>query len=115
MGAAPGRAVARERADPQVSQTECNDYPALRIIQDADRIDGIGAVGQGRFFLFQAADKERRYLSVHRAIQMHRERFELVVGFMKTETGRKEAEKRWKRMRQFWEEWNEETDVSAVV
>ena len=111
----PCVSFSRENSDPETVQIECNNYPALRIIQDADRLDSLGAVGQGRCFVFGGANEKRREQSIHTAMQMHRARFNLVVQRMKTETGKKEAAKRWKRMESYLLDWNEETDISAVL
>ncbi|KAF2031686.1 hypothetical protein EK21DRAFT_62766 [Setomelanomma holmii] len=48
----------REINDPEEAQREVNIYPALHIAQDADRLDGLGAIGIGRCFVFGGINEE---------------------------------------------------------
>ncbi|KAF2243326.1 hypothetical protein BU26DRAFT_570026 [Trematosphaeria pertusa] len=91
------------------------DYPELAVVQDADRLDGIGMIGQGRCFVYGGANQYRREHTIHMAVQLQWSRFYKYLDFMKTPTGKKEAEKRLGRMARFRLEWNEETDVSSVL
>jgi uncharacterized protein len=105
----------REKGDHELVKTECRDYPVLAVVQDADRLDGLGAIGLGRCFVFGGVNEERRDHTIHSALQLLHKRFAFSVEWMKTDTGKAEAEKRWKKIEKFLEEWNGETDVSAVI
>ena len=89
--------------------------PELAFVQDADRLDAIGAAGQGRCFVFGGANQARRNQTIHRAVQLMPLRFQHYLPMMKTRAGLEEARRKWARMLRFRTEWIEETDVSSVV
>jgi uncharacterized protein len=111
----PRVSFTREANDRELVKTECRDYPELAVVQDADRLDGLGTVGLGRCFVCGGVDQLRRDQTIHGAMQMFHKRFAFSVEWMKTNVGKAEAEKRWKKMQRFLEEWNKETNISAVV
>lgn len=90
-------------------------HPELAFVQDADRLDGIGPIGQVRCAVYGGANNVRRKQSIQTSVQLHHERFQYYPGLMKTRTGRAKAERQWSWMRQFRKEWHEDTDVSAVL
>ncbi|KAJ5115464.1 hypothetical protein NUU61_001223 [Penicillium alfredii] len=108
--------------------TECKDptaiqrlieqgYPELAIVQDADRLDAIGALGIGRCFTFLGA-QGRRFVpegqwEMDNAIEHFGEKLEKLEGMMKTETGRQMARVRTERLRIFRGWWEEEMGMSA--
>lgn len=81
-------------------------YPELAVVQDADRLDAIGAVGIGRAFAFGGA-KGR---TLGNTIDHFEEKLVRLEGMMKTEEGQKLAKKRTERilLMQAW--WKEETE-----
>lgn len=90
-------------------------HPALRVVQDADRIDALGAVGMGRCFVFGGVNEVRRHGLLESGIALVEQRFGLYVGLMKTEVGRKMAEERYRWMADdFARKWREEADTSNV-
>lgn len=107
--------------------TECKDrtkiqslidgaYPELAIVQDADRLDAIGAIGIGRTFTFLGAQGKKfagdGKWEMGNSIEHFGEKLELLEGMMKTETGRKMARVRTERLRVFRGWWEEEMEVS---
>ena len=89
--------------------------PELADVQEADRLDAMGAAGMGRCFVFGGANQARRNQTIHRAVQLQDGRFRHYLGMMKTRVGLKEAKRKWARMERFRREWREETDVGGVL
>jgi uncharacterized protein len=91
------------------------EYPAFRIIQDADRLDGLGAVGVSRLFLYGGINEIRRQGLIDSGIELIEDRFSHYPRLMKTDTGKKMAEERYKWMvDNFVVRWRHETDISNV-
>ena len=82
----------------------CSVIPELKIVQDADRLDAIGAVGIARMFCYTGAKASDRGLEVS---HFHEKLLKL-EGMMKTETGKRLARERTRRMEQYLEWWNDE-------
>ncbi|KAG9194953.1 hypothetical protein G6011_00073 [Alternaria panax] len=92
-----------------------DEWPTLRIVQDADRLDGLGAIGVGRLFVYGGANKARRQGSIDSGIELIEQRFKHYSRLMKTETGRKMAEERYKWMvEDFVRRWKVEANTSNV-
>jgi uncharacterized protein len=85
----------------------CVTIPELAIVQDADRLDAIGAVGVGRLFAYGGAKAQERGLSVEHFYT----KLLKIQERMKTESGRVLAEERTERLRMFLGWWDEETGV----
>ncbi|KAJ4418471.1 hypothetical protein N0V82_005551 [Gnomoniopsis sp. IMI 355080] len=97
-----------EKKDPQKVQDKIANIPELAIVQDADRLDAIGAVGIARCFTFGGA--KGREDGLDGAIEHFKEKLELLEGMMKTETGKALARERTERLKIFrgwWESENE--------
>lgn len=78
-----------------------------KIVQDADRLDAMGAVGIARTFAY--GGKHGRPLEG--GIEHFHEKLLLLKGEMNTETGRKMAESRHEFMREFLEHFASETSA----
>ncbi|KAJ5678508.1 uncharacterized protein N7477_004141 [Penicillium maclennaniae] len=108
--------------------TECKDpsvirrlidegYPELAVVQDADRLDAIGAIGIGRTFTFLGAQGKKfvgddgRW-EMDNSIEHFGGKLEKLEGMMKTETGKKMAGVRTERLRVFRGWWEEEMALS---
>ncbi|WP_082234040.1 HD domain-containing protein [Halobacillus massiliensis] len=91
-----------------------------KIVQDADRLDAIGAVGMARTFAFGGAKGQLIYGEEATSIQHFYDKLLHLASGMHTNYARKEAEKRHQFMlnylEQFYREWNidnnEGTDMS---
>ncbi len=81
------------------------ELPELAIVQDADRLDAIGAIGIGRCFTFGGAKSIR---SMDDSIQHFDDKLLKLEGMMKTETGKRMAAERSKRIREFMSWWKDE-------
>ncbi|PVH99324.1 hypothetical protein DM02DRAFT_502145, partial [Periconia macrospinosa] len=84
-------------------------HPEHAFVQDADRLDGLGAIGQGLSFVFGGANARRRQQTAHVGVILHWERFQDYLPLMKTTVGREEAERRWQEMHRYRTEWNRES------
>jgi uncharacterized protein len=91
---------------PQLVKAVVTVHPELGIVQDADRLDAIGAVGIARCFAFGGAKASGRGL--HGCIEHFTEKLENLQDMMKTETGRRLAEERTRRLQEFRGWWDEE-------
>ncbi|KAL8289971.1 hypothetical protein RB597_001566 [Gaeumannomyces tritici] len=94
-----------EKKDSAKVVAKVAELPELAVVQDADRLDAIGAVGVGRCFAFTGA----RGGTLDNAIEHFVEKLELLEGMMKTEAGRRMARRRTERLVEFRGWWAEET------
>ena len=78
-----------------------------RIVQDADRLDAIGAVGIARTFAYGGEHGR----SLEESVKHFHEKLLLLRDEMNTQTGREMAEKRHAFMESFLEEFRKETEV----
>ncbi|KNG81774.1 HD superfamily hydrolase [Aspergillus nomiae NRRL 13137] len=107
-----------ERAKPEeVGRLIREGYPELAIVQDADRLDAIGAVGIGRCFTFLGA-KGKNFCPegmwvMDNAIEHFEEKLVRLESMMKTETGREMARVRTARLKEFQEWWAVEMNDAA--
>jgi uncharacterized protein len=104
-----------ELLDPEQIKADADNYPALCIVQDAVRLDGLGAVGIGRGFVSEVVEKERNYGPCQSGIELNYDKFHKYLELMKTEKGRSLAKERLAFMDRFRGHWFEETDVSSVL
>ncbi|RMD44014.1 hypothetical protein DV735_g1137, partial [Chaetothyriales sp. CBS 134920] len=79
--------------------------PELAVVQDADRLDAIGAIGIGRCFTFSGAKAIR---SLDDSIEHFQDKLLKLESMMKTETGREMAAERSRRIRIFMGWWKDE-------
>ncbi|KAF1917941.1 hypothetical protein BDU57DRAFT_181992 [Ampelomyces quisqualis] len=104
-----------ELEDQQQIKADCNNYPALRIVQDAVRLDRLGAVGIGRCFAQGGLDKEQRDGAGQNGVELCYETFGKYVELMKTKMGRNLGKERLEFMEKFCEHWMEETNCAMVL
>ncbi|KAI3395698.1 hypothetical protein diail_996 [Diaporthe ilicicola] len=95
-----------EKKDPQRVMSKVASIPELAIVQDADRLDAIGAVGIARCFTFGGAKMSERGLGG--CVDHFEEKLELLEGMMKTQTGRQLARERTERLKVFRGWWENE-------
>ena len=75
-------------------------YPELGPVQDADRLDAIGAIGIGRCFTYRGA----KGMTLNTAITHFDEKLLRLESMMKTQAGRQMASQRMQRLVMF-KEW----------
>ncbi|KAJ5106202.1 hypothetical protein N7456_002877 [Penicillium angulare] len=92
-------------------------FKELAIVQDADRLDAIGAVGIGRCFVFLGAQGKKfageNGWVMDNAIEHFGDKLEKLEGMMKTQTGREMARERTERISVFKGWWEEEMQDAA--
>ncbi|OQN98635.1 hypothetical protein B0A48_15301 [Cryoendolithus antarcticus] len=94
---------------PQLVKAIVAAHPELAIVQDADRLDAIGAVGIARCFAFGGAKAGDRGLEG--CIDHFGDKLERIEGMMKTETGKVMAAERTQRLIDFRGWWEEENSL----
>jgi uncharacterized protein len=100
-----GVSYSTEVKDPAQTLGLIQRYPELAVVQDADRLDAIGAVGIGRTFTFGGA-KGARHMG--ETISHFEEKLERLEGMMKTGPGKRLAKERTERLKTFKGWWEEE-------
>jgi len=90
-------------------------HPELGIVQDADRLDALGAVGIGRTFTYTGAKGKRTDNGMQETIRHFEEKLERLMGMMKTGEGKRLAKERTQRLKVFKEWWEEENAMLMNV
>lgn len=97
----------QEKRFPAATRAALDSHPELAIVQDADRLDALGARGIARFFTFGGAPGgQGRSMAESLSRMMVRSR--LVVPLMKTAEGKRVAEVKMERLCAFERWWEEE-------
>ena len=104
-----GVSYSTEMRDPQLVRDLIQELPELAVVQDADRLDAVGAVGIGRCFTFGAS----RGRGMPDSIRHFEEKLLRLEKMMKTRTGREMARVRTERITEFIRWWNDETQAVA--
>ncbi|ROT37675.1 HD domain-containing protein [Sodiomyces alkalinus F11] len=107
-----GVSYAAEMRDPARTAALITTHPELAVVQDADRLDAIGAVGIGRCFAYGAAKAAQRGLQG--SVDHFGEKLLRLEGMMKTQVGRELARERTERLRLFEAWWQEENAAVNV-
>ncbi|CAG8059822.1 unnamed protein product [Penicillium olsonii] len=130
-GAAPDLASRVQTIVSHVSYTtECKDPSVIRrliddegfvelaVVQDADRLDAIGAVGIGRCFTFLGAVGKKYSVDgkweMSNSIEHFEDKLVKLEGMMKTSTGRQMAKVRTERLKIFAGWWEEEMSLTSA-
>ncbi|TVY85988.1 Uncharacterized protein LAWI1_G008748 [Lachnellula willkommii] len=87
------------------------EYPELAVVQDADRLDAMGAVGVGRVFTYGGAQLRR---GMESSIAEFEPKLFMRGAMMKTEPGKRMAEQRVEILKMFRKWWDDEVEVAGV-
>lgn len=104
-----------EKKHPAEVLAVLRQHPELAIVQDADRLDALGPVGQARSFAFGGASRRFRRRTIHNQVRYIWEKLWQLPQLMKTAYGREEAERLWLWNVEFQKVWEQQTDVSNVL
>ena len=108
-----GVSYSTEVRDPDRTRQLIRLHPELAVVQDADRLDSMGAIGVGRCFTFGGARTDST--SLEEAMGHVETRLLRVGEMMKTEVGRRLARERSRRLRMFRDWWREEEGMVGMV
>jgi len=127
-----GMSYSGEIANPEQTRSTLEKHPELAIVQDADRLDALGAVGIARTFTYGGAVQGRMLANIcdsgphawsdfsaervggkglKATIDHFSEKLERLEGMMKTGEGRRLARERTERLRVFRGWWDEEVGL----
>jgi uncharacterized protein len=103
----------KETANPDAMQAALQAHPELGVVQDADRLEAIGAMGLGRLFCYTGArnfegEDHVAGRSLDDTVKHLDEKLLKLPGLMKTDTGRKLAAARAQRLEEFKKWWEDE-------
>ena len=117
---AHGVSYTGETRDPEAVRSLIKQYPELAIVQDADRLDALGAVGIARVFTYNGAhptvkdvEKGTEKGTMESAIVHVNDKLCKLAGMMKTDEGRRMAHERWEKIRLFKAWWEEEHSLNG--
>jgi uncharacterized protein len=102
-----------EVRNPEAVVATLQKYPELAIVQDADRLDAIGAIGVARCFSYGAAKCPDEPMT--RAIDHFEEKLYKVADLMKTRSGKEMAQKRKRVLKDFAMDYAAEAELSFVM
>lgn len=102
-----------EMKNPEMVKLLIAEMPELAVVQDADRLDALGAIGIGRCFTFGATRESGR--GMEESIDHFEEKLEKLGGMMKTSSGMKLAEQKTQRLLLFKAWWREEALTGDVM
>ncbi|KAI4161524.1 MAG: hypothetical protein LQ342_004808 [Letrouitia transgressa] len=102
-----------ERQFPEKVADTLHKHPELAIVQDADRLDALGAVGIGRTFTYNTA--ANRNGGMEKVLAHFNGKLLQLEALMKTGEGRRLAKGRTERLKLFKEWWEEEINEARSV
>lgn len=108
-----GVSYSHEMRDPARVRRLIALHPELAVVQDADRLDSMGAIGVGRCFTFGGARTESS--SMEEAMEQVETRLLRVGEMMKTDVGRQLAKERSRRLMLFRDWYREEEDLVGMI
>ncbi|KAH8712135.1 hypothetical protein GQ44DRAFT_713672 [Phaeosphaeriaceae sp. PMI808] len=103
-----------ELDDPKTVEVQILEYPELKFVQDADRLDALGPMGLARCAAHGMLNS-RRNNTILTLLKLCDNRFKYYPDLMKTVQGRNEADKDWEYMLLFKKRMLEQADSRSIL
>jgi uncharacterized protein len=104
-----------ESNNPGSLKAAFKDFPALRLVQNADRLDALGPMGIARASVCGGTNTSRRNNTISTLVDLIDKRFVQYPALVKTNTGTKWTKKHWVYMVEFRDRMLAQSDCDAVL
>jgi uncharacterized protein len=104
-----------EMANSETVQIAINNFPALGIVQDADRLDSLGLTVLARCATYSSIREQRRNSTILTPCRLVNDCSVHYFRLIKTKAGLKEAHEGWTYRQESWRGMLNQTDCEALL